>query len=326
MKEPISIALSCDEKYAPYAAVVIKSIFGSAKRGEEYEFHILSTGLSEKVKSNFREIAEFHNSSLKIYQISPERLASFPEGVHTLNTYLRLFLPEILPEYDKIIYLDADVLVLDSLQEIWDYPLKNLLGVVPDAISYLRGSALDHFKDLRLPSTHIYFNAGLLLINLKLAREIGFLEQTICWVKTNSHLMRFSDQDALNAVFAGQVSYLHQRWNLQIPLINPVLFGWSFTEEQVDAVANPGIIHYTSNKPWHREYKLPYRKLYFLYLSQTPWDGSNLLPHYSFSKKIHRIWEEFNWLYKYSVSKIRQLLGRNPKPSKDFSLEVGKIS
>ncbi|NEO66951.1 MAG: glycosyltransferase family 8 protein, partial [Moorea sp. SIO4G2] len=255
--------------------------------------------------------------TLEIHQIAAERLAKFPENRHTLNTYLRLLIPEIIPKKDKIIYLDADIIVLDSLQGLWNHSVKNFtLAATADSQVYFGGIALEHFESLKLPSEHLYFNAGVLLLNLKLFREVQLFEKVLTWTEKNSHLMIHSDQDALNAVLAGKITYFHPRWNLQVPLIDPVRFGWGCTQEQAEAVANPAIIHYvTHRKPWYRQYKLPYQQLYFQYLAQTPWKDDPF-PPCTFHMHLHRLREELDWCYKWVRSRVRRVLGRHPKPIK----------
>lgn len=318
MDNLISVAFACDENYAKHVAVVIKSIFANALESDKHEFHILTMGLSLETTERLQQVVDVGDAILQIHHINPQPLTKLPENRHTLNAYLRLFLPEIIVSKDKVLYLDADLLVFDSLRKLWHFPLENfLVAATVDSSVYLGGIAIEHFKALELPPEHHYFNSGVLLLNLKKLRETNLFDKVVAWAQQKSHLMKHSDQDALNALLLGNVAYFHPRWNLQVPMIYPVWFGWGYTQEQVEAVANPAIIHYvTKRKPWNLEYKLPYKRFYFHYLAQTPWrnDPTSRL---TVRKQLNRVGEELEWFYNWGRFQIKRVMGRHPqlKPS-----------
>jgi lipopolysaccharide biosynthesis glycosyltransferase len=312
MPNPILIAFACDEAYSKHVAVVMQSILANAKIEERHEFHILTMNLSLDAENRLLEIATLSKATVRVHRVNPQRLAGFPTASLPLEAYLRLLLPDLLPEYEKILYLDADLIVMDSLSKLWDFPIgDSAIGAAIDSIAIFRGDVtLKHFKALQLPQQHIYFNSGVMLLNLKVLREIQLLEVVKKWAQKYSNLMRHSDQDVLNAILVGKVSYFDLRWNLQAPLIAPIKLGWKCSKEHVKAVSDPAILHYvTARKPWRKEFKLPYQSLYFKYLSQTPWKEEALNP-IAFDLVWHRWREELDWLRKLVMSKIRRLLGR----------------
>lgn len=317
---PITIAFACDDNYAQHVAVVMQSIFANAAPEDSHEFHILTMGLLPDTENRLQLVAANGGATITIHRISEDKLSSFPEQRQTLNAYLRLFLPEILPSHERILYLDADLVVFTSLSKLWQSSLNNsAIKAVPDSMTYFQGSAMEHFRSLNLDShSNFYFNSGVLLLNLAELREFRLLEMVLHWMVDNANLVFHSDQDALNALLVGKVGSLHPRWNLQVPLIDPVCFGWGCTQQQAEAVANPAIVHYvTGRKPWFRQYKLPYQELYFQYLAQTPWKDDPL-PSYTFSHRLQRLGEELDYSYRWSRSEIRRLLGRHPEPVQDI--------
>lgn len=311
MTSPILIAFACDEGYSKHVAVVMQSILINAVTEDRHEFHILTMNLSLDAENRLLEVATRGKATLLVHRLTAERLAGFPTASLPLETYLRLLLPDLLPEYDKILYLDADLLVLDSLSNLWNFPIGDkAVGAAIDTLTILKGTALEHFKALQLPDKHSYFNAGVLLLNLKVLREIQLLEIVKKWTAKHADLMINSDQDALNAILVGNVSYFHLRWNLQAPLIIPIKLGWKCSQEHEKAVAEPGIIHYVSyRKPWRKEFKIPYQSLYFKYLAQTPWKEDALDP-FTANLRWQRCVEEIEWSHKLVMSKIRWLIGR----------------
>jgi lipopolysaccharide biosynthesis glycosyltransferase len=312
MSNPISIAFGCDEGYSKHVAVVIQSILANATTQDRHEFHILTMNLSSDAEKRLLEVTTRGKATLLVHRLSAKLLEGFPTASLPLEAYLRLLLPDLLPEYEKILYLDADLIVMDSLSKLWDFSIgDSAIGAAIDSIAIFRGNAiLEHFKALQLPEQHVYFNSGVMLLNLKVLREIQLLEVVKAWAQKYPDLMPHSDQDVLNALLVGKVSYFDLRWNLQVPLIAPIKLGWKCSQEHVKAVSDPAIVHYvTARKPWRKEFKLPYQSLYFKYLAQTPWQEDTLTP-IAFDLVWHRWREELDWMRKLLMSKLRSLIGR----------------
>ena len=312
MVNPIIIAFACDEGYSKHVAVVMQSILANATMADRHEFHILTMNLSLDAENRLVEIATRGKATVLVHRVDARLLGGFPTASLPLEAYLRLLLPDLLPEYEKILYLDADIIVMDSLSKLWDFSIGHTaIAAAIDTIAILKGSSiLEHFKSLQLPDRHVYFNSGVLLLNLKSLREMQLLEVVKEWTQKYSHLMTYSDQDVLNIILAENVSYFDLRWNLQAPLIAPIRLGWKCSQEHENAVADPGIIHYvTTRKPWRKEFRLPYQSLYFKYLAQTPWKDDAIAP---FTADIfwQRCQEELEWGRKLVMSKIRRLIGR----------------
>ena len=311
MLDIISIAFACDESYAKHVAVVMQSIIVATAGTDRYEFHVLTLGLTSLSISRLQKVATDGKATIKVHQIDKDRLAGFPETNYPRDVCLRLMLPEILQEHKKIIYLDADLLVMGSLRELWDLQIGgNAVAAAIDSITIFQGPDLKHLEELQLPLGHLYFNSGVLLLNLVVLREIRLLERAREWIDKHIYPIRYIDQDALNVILAGNLAYFHLRWNLQVPLIAPVKLGWKCSQEHVKAVSNPAIIHYvTDRKPWRKEFKLPYQSLYFKYLAQTPWKDDEIDP-FTADLVWQRCKEELEWSRKLVMSKIRRLIGR----------------
>ncbi len=177
------------------------------------------------------------------------------EGVYTDPRYteaasFRLLLPEILPEYDSIVYIDCDVIVRQDVGKLWrETDLgDNYLGVVFEApienqAERTRAVGCDPQR---------YFNSGFLLMNLKQMRQEKVSERLLeaCRVP----YLEFPDQDALNQVCLGRVLPLSPVYNgirtFFIPKYKPD-FVRQYSEELWDEVQRNGTIHYTGGKPWN---------------------------------------------------------------------------
>jgi lipopolysaccharide biosynthesis glycosyltransferase len=302
MADIISIAFTCNDKYAKHVAVVVQSILTNAATEDRHEFHVLTRDLTPESEQRLCELATGGKATMFIHQIDIKLLAGMPEGNnYPLETYFRLLLPEILLNHQKVLYLDADLIVLSSLQELWDFQIEDVAVAAAIDISTLFGDE-HHFKrleTLQLPKDYVYFNGGVLLLNLKVMRQMHLLEKAREWASENAALIWSHDQDILNVFTAGNCRYFHLRWNLQVTLITLFQYGRYYSQEQIEAVSSPAILHYISErKPWRREFKLPYKNLYFQYLAQTPWNVDPLAP-ITFYQIWRRLLAELSWIYRH---------------------------
>ncbi len=174
------------------------------------------------------------------------------------GTYLRLALPTLLPEIDRVLYLDADVLVKDSLLPLWRTPLEGrVLAAVKGAVNL---SEKWEWNSER-PYWHLlagmkggYINAGVTLLNLEEVRGRGLVSR---WNELAKQKLYYQDQDILNITCQGAIAYLLPRYN-RLAYLSDEDYGQFaaegiFTEaECAQALDHPAIIHYAGDKPWKR--------------------------------------------------------------------------
>ncbi len=194
---------------------------------------------------------------------------------HNTSFLLRLLTEQILPEnLDKILYMDVDIVVTGSLNELYKYQFNNQIAaaVVKDVVRN------NDYTRLNIdPSKTVYFNSGVMLINLEYWREHCVGKCCLNLLKTKSEALFMPDQDALNIILSGKVEYLHPKYNCltifymrEEHLKNRVKK--SDLSDVIEAAANPIIVHYVFvNKPWYKGEYLPQRHLWEKYLMQSPW-------------------------------------------------------
>jgi lipopolysaccharide biosynthesis glycosyltransferase len=184
--------------------------------------------------------------------------------------WYRIFLPGLLPQVDRVLYLDSDTLVVDSLHPLWDQALDAYVAAVPNVFE---PQYADRPRQLGLPAEQTYFNSGVLLFNLTQMRAANCTEQIVSYARHESLL--WPDQDALNVVLGSRRVDLHPRWNCMNSLF---LFPQARDVFGADAVreacANPAIVHFEGPelaKPWHYLSKHPFRADYRRHRAATPW-------------------------------------------------------
>ena len=204
--------------------------------------------------------------------------ASGPHPLLPASAWYNVFLPELLPELDRVLYLDGDVIALDSLGPLWETDLSgHYLGAVTNVLQRNHFHRLD---DLGLAGPEVYFNAGVMLLNLGELRRERAMEGVIDWARANPEKIKWPPQDALNVVLGSRRLRLHPRWNCMNSVVS---FPWSadlFGAEAVEeARRNPAIRHFEGpgpNKPWHYLSDKESRELYMRHRSRTPWPRCKL--------------------------------------------------
>lgn len=257
----ISIALASDNVYAQHLGCAIASILLSSQNEEKFSFFILDNGISDQNKAKIRQLKQLKDCELIFFSIDMERFSECPElGHFTRNTFSRLLLPELLPEVERVLYLDSDMIVTGPLTELWETDLNGkALGAVKDSLTESLEDARKNFPGFDF--TNDYFNAGMLLLDLKQIREEGWFQKVLDWIPRQEKLL-FPDQDALNTFFHEKYTQLPKHWNLQVSPENEKTVPSDFQ----------GILHFiTGFKPWHYQYPHPAKSFYFSVLSRTPW-------------------------------------------------------
>lgn len=254
-KNNIAVVLSSDGNYVPYLAVTIKSIFDNADPKYNYDVLVFDDGITDHQKALMRTMIK-SNCSIRYINMK-ELLVSFDttllkeRGSWTAAAAYRLFIPEIMPDYDRVLYLDCDILVKDSLVELFKLDLdKYQIACVCDCIKYYpkKNRIRDCEEKLGLKNYQNYFNSGVVLFNLRNINAKDFKADFIKYA--SSKQLPFFDQDILNIIFEGKCKFLDWEWNYQYHLLNETPHLREI-EELDRADNNPKIIHYTtSRKPW----------------------------------------------------------------------------
>jgi lipopolysaccharide biosynthesis glycosyltransferase len=217
MKKEIPIIFSTDDNYIPYLDVAIASLVENASTDYLYRIILLNTGLQAdnmaKIQQNARPGFEifFMDISKTVESIQ----AHFKNVYHfSVVTYYRMFIASLLPQYDKIVYLDCDIVVLGDISELYNAPLgDNILAAAPEA--YVRNT--DQFREYARIALGVnpdtYINAGVLLINLAAFREHKIEEKFIQMITDYDFDLLDPDQAYLNYLCRDKIYELPNGWN-----------------------------------------------------------------------------------------------------------------
>lgn len=250
-----------DGHYSVWVGTVMQSILEHTD--SRICFHILhDETVSEENKRKLQQVAHQKGDSIQFHFIDTAIFDDVKERLHrfTVGTMFRLMLPEILPNLDKIIYLDADLFVNRDIKELWDVDIREycLAGVIDEGVdihNYPR--ILNKYPKIKKES---YFNAGVLYINLKKLREFGNLKKLVVDFLVENPEAGLPDQDALNVIFHNKVLYLDGSWNR---------FVYLHRKDNVEKL-DKAIFHYAATLLMlysHSQIDLEY----FRTICRTPW-------------------------------------------------------
>lgn len=280
----IPVVFAADDSYVPMLATTICSLLENSSKKDYYDIVILERNISashKKVLSDF--IEKYENASLRFVWAEPYihsyNLSTNNEHI-SIETYYRFLIQDILPFYDKVIYLDSDLIIHNDISNLYKIDLcDNLVGAVRD-VDYLgnlnmkNGERYTYTENvLKLSNPYSYFQAGVLLLNTKAMRSFYPITR---WLEIASDpIYIYNDQDVLNAHCQNRVTYLDYNWNVMHDCGHRVQNVFSFAPSNVyDAYLssrqNPYIVHYAGyEKPWKNS-SCDFAELYWFYARKTP--------------------------------------------------------
>lgn len=289
----IHIVCNIDSNYVEHCGVMLSSLL-LHNPGEAFQVHILHMGLTPEDKTRLSGLTRKHPVTFSFYDIPTALLAGFPikQSDHlSLASYLRIFMPELLPaDIDKVLYLDCDLIVTDSVAGLWE---TDVTGVAVAGVEERPPFDIEAPDRLGYPRQNSYFNAGVMLINLKRWREMDFTTLGKQYIIENSGKIVHHDQDVINALLNDRKQLISIRWNLMdFFLLTKPDIQKRRTDDLNRAVKHPAIIHFTgSRKPWLHNCDSPFRKLYLKTAAEGGWQviSPKEKIHYCFRNNLYEL-------------------------------------
>lgn len=247
--EHIPIVLAFTPDYLTPAAACIISMLESSNTKDCFRvICLLTEPISEKKKA---ELSALNESRLhfSFFDLTGKLSDIYVDEKYTIAASYRLLLPDLLPEYNKVIYIDCDVIVRNNLAKLyWETDLGNnyLAGVFEATLDF----QMLHMQAIGCEAGQ-YINSGFLIMNLDLLRKDNMVAKFLEASKEEG--LEFPDQDVLNKLCKGRIMGLPPYYNSIRTFFLPQYkkhFLKYYTEGDWDAVQHHGNIHYTGAKPW----------------------------------------------------------------------------
>ena len=266
-KTLIPIFFTVDKNYAPWLDTAIRSMVENARKDYEYKIYVLHQDLTDedirKIKTGVKPpfSIEFVTMEEEFEGITDREENRIRCDYFTLSIYFRLFIADMYPSYDKGIYIDSDIIVPGDISEMYEIELgdniiaacqdHSILGV-PKLEKYLENTIGVNKKE--------YVNSGVLLMNLKMMRDVHFSEHFLYLFNKYHFDCVAPDQDYINAMCNGKIVYLDECWDTMPPQ-NP----------DAKLIKEPKLIHYNLfQKPWCYD-DIPYEEYFWKYAKMSPY-------------------------------------------------------
>lgn len=251
----INVYVACDDNYSRYAAVVIASILANAKDDDDLYFYILDGGISEVSRSKMLKLTTIRDCNINFVNIDDSMFSDYmavkTHGYISLPTFYRLKAASLMPDVDRIIYFDCDVVVNSCLNDLFFADLDgNAVGGVLD------------IKKRMVKKNPTYVNAGMLVLDLSKIREENIEEEFLIWTREHFDEITVGDQQIINETLKGRIKLLPSKWNVQSS---------NFTNRS-SYEKRPNVIHYVGGqKPWKPASWNYFKWFYRKYEEMTPW-------------------------------------------------------
>ncbi len=281
----MNIVYTVDDNFVPQVATSMCSIMENNKK-LEILFYIISKGISDSNKEKLFDFVDSYNQKVVIIELGDlNDYIDFEFDTSGWNEIVlaRLILDKLLPEtVEKILYLDGDIIVRDSLEELWNIDLgANVIGGVIEPTA-----DIERKQAIGLSPQTPYINAGVLLINMNKWRDFDAGKKVLDFYRAHDGKLFSNDQCAINGALKNHI--------LQLPIVYNFCNTYRFysyealckiayptklisKEEFNKCLSNPVIIHFLGEeRPWRIGNKHTYRDEYINYWNKTPWKNSSL--------------------------------------------------
>lgn len=254
------VAFCCDDNYLIPACIMLESLM---KNNKDIHFivHTFADDLSEKAIEKIKNTLEGGGSELILHML-PEHAKELIQNAPTLKhisiaTYYRLFLPYVIEaSIGKVLYLDCDILVRGSVNELYKETDPDIIIV---GVSDMNEE--DHADRI---GVDVYVNAGVLVMDMVGIRRMYTMKsmvEEITRIKSQPIKIIMGDQDIINLLFRKHIEKVSNIYNFQHLTLK------AYCLKNPSLVKKVIIAHFIAeDKPWHNDYLIVYAREYYSYL------------------------------------------------------------
>lgn len=303
----MNIVYTTDDNFIIQVTTSIVSVYENNKA--DVNIFVLLKNVSEFNKNVLKTTAEKYGHDINLIELeSIDVYFGLPVNTGGWNDIVlsRLFLDKILPsEVERVIYIDGDTIVRDSLNDLWNINLNNnILGAVVEPVTSMKRKV-----QLGLEKEDPYYNAGILLIDLKKWKESNAGNRILNFYKAHNYKLFANDQDAINGELKGEIQPIDIKYNYNNTFY---YYPYWFLKKKdnnlpskdiyKDSISNPYVIHYLGEeRPWREGNRHEYRNEYVNYYHMTYFGkeakNKDGIIEYGW-KKYFLFWNLFNTIIK----------------------------
>ena len=250
----IPIVFAFDKRIEMPAGVAITSLLANADKDTFYDIFILHSDRFDFSDSKIKSLAaQFPNCNITFREVKNEFVGAFEIRGITETCYYRLLIPELIPEYDKVLYSDVDVIFREDLAKYYDTPLDGCYFGSVNSVPVMNDDYLSYIKSRGISPEGGYYYSGNLLINSRKILEDNKLAE---FRSHREQKYKFQDMDIINLTCGGYIKPLPLSFCMTVNYYEAIVNERSqmeafFTDKELDDALRNGIIHYNGAKPWN---------------------------------------------------------------------------
>lgn len=218
-EEAITVVTAADNNYGKYAAITINSILSNMSKKNNYDILVFTNNMSDLNIAKIMSMNSFANVSIRFIFVNDimEQLSVKISNNYKIVTYYRLLIQKLMPAYEKVVYMDSDVIINADLNDLWSIDMgDNYIAGTYDSLiaawqAYDSGMQA-YFEAIDVCKSGEYVQAGILLMNIKKMMED--FEPLYLLKKACTENYIFADQDLLNIFFKGKIKYIDSAWDV----------------------------------------------------------------------------------------------------------------
>lgn len=250
----VPIVFAFDNNLVFPACVCLSSLMMSAKETTFYDIFILYSASDEFERKDIDRVQEFYpNCRIQYIAVDDTFSGAFEIRGITTPAYYRLLIPELIPQYDKILYSDVDVIFRSDLYDIYSSTdMQGCLLAGVNSLSHLVPAYAKYYTEQLKRNPHSIVYSGNLIFNGKQMREEHTTEKLI---EHRGQKYMFQDMDILNVVCEGRIKFLSPCFCLSTFIAEQAIYGKEklteiWTDQEIATALSSGIVHYNGQKPW----------------------------------------------------------------------------
>lgn len=252
----VPIAFAFDSNLVLPACICIFSLLENAGEDTFYDIFILHSKDRPVDHTDLNKIpVRHHNCRINYRLVDSVFDSAFEIRGITTPAYYRLLIPELIPEYDKIIYSDVDMIFRIDLSKLYQTDISDYyLAATRDLGLNFGKDGIEYISRLN-PELHgNYLQSGFIMMNCKKIANDRLLDKFRALAKKK---LKYQDQDILNLTCYGKVLYLPMKYNMTdysyyYAIREKHVISHLFTDEEIEEAKNSGNIHFNGHKPWKK--------------------------------------------------------------------------
>ncbi|WP_099776855.1 glycosyltransferase family 8 protein [Streptococcus suis] len=244
----MNLAFTVSDSYIDYMGTTLYSIMVHTRKSP-VSVYVLTSDISDYSRFKLQKLEDrFHNLNIHILLVDAKQFEDLPlnrSHITRPEVYFRMAFASLLPDLDRILYLDSDILAQKDLQPLWETPLD---GAYMAAVSEPPSEGgFDYRRSIGMTDPTYYFNSGVLLMDLKKIREDKIESLLFECGHTIKDKIRLQDQDIINVALEGKIKSLDPIYN----------YGYMERQANLRKEADIVLNHYSLEKPWNRQLDVP---------------------------------------------------------------------